>query len=111
MRRSRPKPGSRIGTARVEPTATSTELATIPAMRFGFLALLLSLSHPASGQKPITAADVTEPGRKLDRALNVVLGATGTKAEVRTICLLIVMQIVQLDRQGMTIYRPVQSLQ
>ena len=55
------------------------------------LAVLVSLLRPVSAEEPQAAAEVTEPGRSLDRALDVVLGGTGLGGEggKRTIVLVL----------------------
>ena len=52
--------------------------------------LLLSPGTLASAGDTTTAADATEPGRRLDRALDLVLDASARSAGgARTLCLLV----------------------
>ncbi|MCC6670121.1 MAG: VWA domain-containing protein [Planctomycetes bacterium] len=58
--------------------------------RLASLSLLLLLTRPLTGQEAGTAAAVTEPGRTMERALDVVLaGADPLAAPERTLVLLV----------------------
>jgi len=53
------------------------------------LALSLLLAASPLAQSPTTAAEVTEPGRTLQRPLDMVLGGSGTEAKERMLLVLI----------------------